>query len=199
VTNTQIIRKKSSILLAHFFTNLIKAQAIFLGLMLQHHYFYAIHQIHSLQRLLPPPCAENVHSRLDYCRVVFAGLPSYDMRQLQSVLNSSIQLITGVRTIMWCHFWLPIAERIKCNLCTLIFQCMPGGAPLYLAQRWHLINVLYWLEKLCTIWRSANLDITRTHYTSRSIFKPLLNSYSFQRITSYSCLFIYYVICLTSL
>ena len=38
-----------------------------------------------------------VHSRLDYCNVVFAGLPACDIQRLQSVLNAAI--VIGRRLI----------------------------------------------------------------------------------------------------
>jgi len=38
-----------------------------------------------------------VHSRLDYCNVIFAGLPVCDIRRLQSLLNSSVRLVAGAR------------------------------------------------------------------------------------------------------
>jgi len=37
-----------------------------------------------------------VHSRLDYCNVVFAGLPNCDIQCLQSVLNTAVCLVDGI-------------------------------------------------------------------------------------------------------
>jgi len=36
-----------------------------------------------------------VHSRLDYCNVVFAGLPACDVQRLQSILNTAVHLVAG--------------------------------------------------------------------------------------------------------
>jgi len=36
-----------------------------------------------------------VHSRLDYCNVVFAGLPACDIQRLLSVLNAAVRLVAG--------------------------------------------------------------------------------------------------------
>ena len=36
-----------------------------------------------------------VHSWLDYCNVLFAGLPACDIQRLQSVLNSAVRLVAG--------------------------------------------------------------------------------------------------------
>ena len=108
-----------------------------------------------------------VHSRLDYCNVVFAGLPSYDMRRLQSVLNSAIRLVTDARkfdhvtSLLRDHHWLPIAERVEYKLCTLIFRCIQGNAPSYLADSVRLTSSVGRRNGL----RSADtltLDVPRT-------------------------------------
>jgi len=64
--------------------------------------FSAMRQIRSIRRSLPSAAREMlvtslVYSRLDYCNVVFAGLPACDIRRLQSVLNLSVRLVTGAR------------------------------------------------------------------------------------------------------
>jgi hypothetical protein len=75
-----------------------------------------------------------VHSRLDNCNVILAGLPSCDMRRLQLVLNLLIRLVTGARKydhvtpLLRDHHWLPIAERVEYKLCTLVFRCLQGKA-----------------------------------------------------------------------
>jgi hypothetical protein len=107
--------------------------------------FGAMRQIRSIRRSLPSAALEMlvtslVHSRLDYCNVVFAGLPSCDMRRLQSVLNSSVRLVAGARKydhvtpLLRDHHWLPIVERVEYKLCTLVFRCILGNAPTYLAD-----------------------------------------------------------------
>jgi len=60
-----------------------------------------------------------VHCQLDYCNVDFAGLPVCDIQGLQSVLNSSVRLVTGARkydhvtSLLRDRHWLPIAKRIE--------------------------------------------------------------------------------------
>ena len=46
---------------------------------------------HALNTLV----AALVHSRLDYCNVLFAGFPACDIQRLQSVLNSAVRLVAG--------------------------------------------------------------------------------------------------------
>jgi len=134
--------------------------------------FGAMRQIRSIRRSLPPAALEMlvtslVHSRLDYCNVVFAGLPLCDIRRLQSVLNSSIRLVTGARkydhvtSLLRDHHWLPIAERVEFKLCTLVFRCLQGTAPSYLADHVRLTSSIGRRNGL----RSADmltLDVPRT-------------------------------------
>jgi len=77
--------------------------------------FSAMRQISSIRRSLPSTAREMlitslVHSRLDYCNVVFAGLPACDIRRLQSVLNSSIRLVNGSRK---CDLYYVIATGCR--------------------------------------------------------------------------------------
>jgi hypothetical protein len=113
--------------------------------------FSAMRQIRSIRRSLPFAALEVlvtslVHSRLNYCNVVFVGLPACDIRRLQSVLNSSVRLVTGdrkydhVTSLLHDHHWLPIAERIEYKLCTLVYQCLQGNAPRYLADHMALTS-----------------------------------------------------------
>ena len=134
--------------------------------------FSAMRQIRSIRSSLPPSALEMlvtslVHSRLDYCNVLFAGLPSCDMRRLQSVLNSAIRLVTGARkfdhvtSLLRDHHWLPMAERVDYKLCTLIFRCIQGNAPSYLADSVRLSSSIGRRNGL----RSADqltLDVPRT-------------------------------------
>ena len=107
--------------------------------------FSALRQIRSIRRSLSSFALETlvtslVHSRLDYCNVVFAGLPSRDVRRLQTILNSSVRLVAGARKydhvtpLLRDRHWLPIAERVEYKLCTLVFRCLHGSAPSYLTD-----------------------------------------------------------------
>jgi len=80
-----------------------------------------------------------VHSRLDYCNVVFAGLPACDIQRLQSVLNTAVRLVAGssrcdhvTSLLRDCH-WLPDKQRIEYKLCMMVHRCLYGGVPSYLA------------------------------------------------------------------
>jgi len=53
-------------------------------------------QLRSIKRSLVITCTEHsryqsrIRSRLDYCNVVFAGLPACDVQRLQSILNTAV-------------------------------------------------------------------------------------------------------------
>jgi len=66
------------------------------------------------------------------------------IRRLQSVLNSSVRLVTGARkndhvtSVPRDRHWLPITERIEYKLCTLVYRCLHGNASQYpLLITWH--------------------------------------------------------------
>jgi len=81
-----------------------------------------------------------VHSRLDYCNVVFTGLPACDIQRLQSVLNTAARLVAGssrrdhvTSLLRDCH-WLPVKQRVEYKLCMMVHRCLYGDAPSYLAD-----------------------------------------------------------------
>ena len=81
-----------------------------------------------------------VHSRLDYCNSVLVRLPWSLVQQLQSVLNFAARLNFGLKrfdritpALMDLH-WLPYPQRITYKLCMIMFKCLRGSAPAYLAD-----------------------------------------------------------------
>ena len=81
-----------------------------------------------------------VHSRLDYCISVLVRLPWSLVQQLQSVLNSAARLIFGLKlfdhitlALMDLH-WLPYPQCITYKLSMIMFKCLRGSAPAYLAD-----------------------------------------------------------------
>ena len=81
-----------------------------------------------------------VHSRLDYCNSVLVRLLWSLVQQLQSVLNSAARLIFGLKrfdritpALMDLH-WLSYPQRITYKLCMIMFKCLRGSAPAYLAD-----------------------------------------------------------------
>ena len=63
--------------------------------------FYSLRQIRSIRRSLTFDAARKlicslIHSRVDYCNSLFAGLPAQSINHLQSILNSSARLACGL-------------------------------------------------------------------------------------------------------
>jgi len=80
-----------------------------------------------------------VHSRLDYCNVVFAGLPACDVQRLQSILNTAVRLVAGSSrrehetSLLRDHHWLSgfllsSASSISC-VRLFIVVCMATHHP----------------------------------------------------------------------
>ena len=85
-----------------------------------------------------------VISKLDYCCSVLAGVSGTQLRRLQSVLNAAARLVFSARRsdhvtpLLRELHWLRVAERIQFRLCTLVYRCLHGTGPAYLADLLHL-------------------------------------------------------------
>ena len=82
-----------------------------------------------------------VFSRLDYGSAILAGLPKQLMDRLQSVqLNAAARLIfrarryDHVQPLLWSLHWLRVPELISFRLAVLVYRCLHGSAPGYLAS-----------------------------------------------------------------
>ena len=68
------------------------------------------------------------------------GLPSTQLNRLQSVMNVVARLVCSARKFQHITpltrdlHWLPVRQRIEFKLATLIFRCLHGTAPQYLAR-----------------------------------------------------------------
>ena len=104
-----------------------------------------LRQLTSIKRSLPSHAlnavvTDLVHSWLDYCNVVFAGLPARDVHRLHSILNTAVRLVAGssrrdhVTSQLRDRHWLPVKQRVEYKLCTMVHRCLYGDAPAYLAD-----------------------------------------------------------------
>ena len=81
-----------------------------------------------------------VLSRLDYGNATLAGIPSYLLQQLQSVMNSATQLVFSssrfdhITPLLRQLHWLRAPERIQFKLVVLVYKCLHGTALSYLAD-----------------------------------------------------------------
>jgi len=106
-------------------------------------------------------------SRIDYCNIVFAALPSVALAPLRRVTNAAVRFVAGLgqrdHTIdaqRELH-WLPIDQRITYKLCVLMHAVETGTAPEYISG---MVKPVFVLEGRAHL-RSATLglyDIPRT-------------------------------------
>jgi len=81
-----------------------------------------------------------VLSRLDYGNVTLAGIPQHLLRRLQSVMNAAACLVYSssrcghITLLLRQLHWLKAKDRIDFKLAVLVYKCMHGTAPPYLAN-----------------------------------------------------------------
>jgi len=81
-----------------------------------------------------------VLSRLDYGNATLYGLPGNQIDRLQSVTNAAARLVLSARKyehvtpLLRDLHWLRVHERIEFKLSVLVFCCLHGTAPAYLAD-----------------------------------------------------------------
>ena len=106
--------------------------------------YYYIRQLRSIRRSLTTDSAlvlALIHSRLDYCNGVLAGLPVHQINQLQSVQRAAARLVlrlparSSLSNLMTSELhWLPYPQRITFKLCIFAYKCNHGMAPSYLSD-----------------------------------------------------------------
>ena len=90
--------------------------------------FGILQQIRSIRRSVPQSTLSTlissfVVSKLDYCNVALAGLPSCDLDRLQSVINAAARLTVGaqhhdhITPLLADLPWLRIPQRVQYKLC----------------------------------------------------------------------------------
>jgi len=82
-----------------------------------------------------------IHSRLDYCNSLLAGLPTVQMSRLQSVLRAAARFVLGLpgrapvsAAMHDTLHWLSFPQRVTFKLCLLRYKCLHGLAPDYLSR-----------------------------------------------------------------
>ena len=79
-------------------------------------------------------------SRLDYGNATLYGLPGNQIDRLQSLMNATARLVLSARKyehvtpLLRDLHWLQVPERMEFKLAVLVFRCLHGTAPAYLAD-----------------------------------------------------------------
>jgi len=87
------------------------------------------------------PCL--VLLRMDYCNAVLAGIPLHLARRLQSVMHVAARLVYAsskynhITPLLRQLHWLKVPWRIDFKLAVLVYKCLHGLAPSYLADELH--------------------------------------------------------------
>jgi len=77
-------------------------------------------------------------SKIDYCNILFIGLPKKQLKKLQKIQNRAVRLICSLNP--WDHVtpslialhWLPIKARIEYKVCLMVFKVLKLKQPEYL-------------------------------------------------------------------
>jgi len=107
--------------------------------------FAVLSQLRSIRRSASRPVVQSlvtplVLSRLDYGNATLAGIPQHLLRRFQSVMNAAARLIYSssrydhITPLLRQLHWLKAQERIDFKLAVLVFKCVHGSAPPYLAD-----------------------------------------------------------------
>jgi len=87
-----------------------------------------------------------VTSRVDYCNAVYAGATKTVTDKLQRVLNAAAHVVSdtrkfdrGLTSLLHDELhWLDVPERVNYKMGVIVYRCLHGQAPRYLAD--HLIT-----------------------------------------------------------
>ena len=107
--------------------------------------YYQLRQLRPVMGSLSADAAKTlvqafISSRLDYCNALLYGVSDGLMRHLQSVQNAAARLVTSaqrrdhITPILRQLHWLPVCQRVTFKIAVLVFECLTGQAPTYLAD-----------------------------------------------------------------
>jgi len=110
--------------------------------------FAMLRQLRGIRRSIPGTVFQSLVSclvlpRLDYCNSVLVGIPLHLVRHLQSVMNAAARLVFSsskcdhITPHLRQLHWLTISWRIDFKLVVLVYKCLHGLAPSYLADELH--------------------------------------------------------------
>jgi len=107
--------------------------------------FAVLRQLRTVRRSASRPvfqslAASLVLTRLDHGNATLAGIPQYLLKRLQSVMNLAARLVFSssrydhITPLLRQLHWLKTAQRTDFKLAVLVYKCLHGVAPSYLAD-----------------------------------------------------------------
>ena len=105
--------------------------------------FNSLRQIRSIKGCLKMDSLKTlasafVSSRIDYGNMALVSLPKVATQSIQSIINTTVRLITGVRkydhitSVLKELHWLKIYERIEYKIALQMYKCLSNEGPAYL-------------------------------------------------------------------
>jgi len=110
--------------------------------------FAVLHQFRGIRRSISRIVFQSLVSclvlpRLDYCNSILAGIPLHLVWRLQSVMNAAARLFFSsskcdhITPHLRQLHWLTVSCRIDFKLAVLVYKCLHGLAPSFLADELH--------------------------------------------------------------
>jgi hypothetical protein len=111
--------------------------------------FGGLRLVHRLKNIIPRKyytmlIHSLVLSHIEYCLPVLYGVPDSTLSKLQSVVNSALRAVAGLKK--YDHIsearkkfgWLTVEQRIKFRMATIVFSVLKFGSPSHLRE---LLNI----------------------------------------------------------
>ena len=82
----------------------------------------------------------SVLNHIDYGNMALVSLPKMATHSIQSIVNTTARVITGVRKydpivpVLKAHHWLKIDERIEYKIALQMYKCLSNKGPAYLTR-----------------------------------------------------------------
>ena len=106
--------------------------------------FFQVCQLRQVRSSLTTETTETlvhafISSRLDYCNSLLYGINDGLLKKLQAVQNAAARVTTKTRKfdhitpVLRELHWLPVRKRIVYKLAVMVYKCLHGLAPPYLA------------------------------------------------------------------
>ena len=92
------------------------------------------------KQAMETPVIGLVVSHLDYCNTPFTGLLECDISKLEQIQNICARLVLhkeqhySITESLKPLHWLPVCQRIKHKLLTIVYKCLKGKALAYLSN-----------------------------------------------------------------
>ena len=142
--------------------------------------FYQLRQLRAVRNSLTVEAAKTlvnafVSSRLDYCNSLLSGVAGCLLSKLQSIQNAAARFISRTRKfdhitpVLRDLHWLPVRQRIDFKVATLVYKCLHGAAPPYLADDCTPVSTVPGRSQLRSAdTRTLLVPRVQTNYGSRS-------------------------------